>query len=60
MLAYAKHLPCSCGGVIKKLTWPQHLAFNIFFLLIAMTGIILQRKHTRKNIVVQQFREDAP
>jgi putative oxidoreductase len=31
MLVYAKDLPCSCGGVISSLTWPQHLLFNLGF-----------------------------
>lgn len=30
--------PCSCGGIIRNLTWRQHLVFNIFFTLIAYTG----------------------
>jgi putative oxidoreductase len=35
------YVPCSCGGVIKHLTWRQHLVFNIFFLALAVGGIIL-------------------
>jgi putative oxidoreductase len=38
------HLPCTCGGVIRKLTWKQHLFFNLFFILI--TGLsILKRSN---------------
>ena len=59
MLVFAKHLPCSCGGVLKQLSWKQHLLFNIFFLTLSATGIILTRKHIDKNIVVQQFERDA-
>jgi putative oxidoreductase len=36
-----RYTPCSCGGVIKHLTWHQHLFFNIFFLALAVGGIIL-------------------
>jgi uncharacterized membrane protein YphA (DoxX/SURF4 family) len=32
-------IPCSCGGVIRQLTWKQHLVFNIFFLLLSATAI---------------------
>jgi hypothetical protein len=39
MLLYAAHLPCSCGGVIQKLSWKQHLIFNGAFLLISVLGI---------------------
>ena len=34
-------LPCSCGGVLKLMTWKQHLLFNIFFITLAVIGIRL-------------------
>ena len=37
-------VPCSCGGVIARLNWPQHLVFNCCFLLLALTGLIIQLK----------------
>ena len=37
-------LPCSCGGVIGKMTWKQHIFFNCFFIVVSMTAILLQRK----------------
>jgi len=27
-------VPCSCGGVLKEMSWPEHLLFNLSFLLI--------------------------
>ena len=39
-----KYIPCSCGGVIKKLTWPQHLFFILFFVGISLLGIILKKR----------------
>lgn len=41
-------VPCSCGGVIEKLSWKQHLFFNLFFVGIAIAGIILRKKETLK------------
>jgi len=35
------HIPCSCGGVISLLGWKEHLWLNLFFLLLAVTGIRL-------------------
>src|SRR6185312_12595404 len=29
------YVPCSCGGVIRKLTWRQHLLFDLFFDVLA-------------------------
>ncbi|HEY8898294.1 MAG TPA: MauE/DoxX family redox-associated membrane protein [Niastella sp.] len=39
-----RYIPCSCGGVIRKLTWPQHLVFNLFFVGISLLGIILKKR----------------
>jgi len=54
MLAFDKNLPCSCGGVISKLSWTQHIAFNLFFLLLTATGIIIQKKRRINN----RFKKD--
>ncbi|MCX2477176.1 hypothetical protein OQZ33_22775 [Pedobacter sp. MC2016-05] len=37
-------LPCSCGGVISGMTWPQHVAFNVGFILLAVAGIMADRR----------------
>ncbi|NLR68897.1 hypothetical protein HGH92_31640 [Chitinophaga varians] len=36
-----KYIPCSCGGVISKLTWTQHLWFNLIFLIIGLLPFII-------------------
>lgn len=36
MLLSGLELGCSCGGVISKLSWKEHLLFNAFFMLIAL------------------------
>jgi len=45
------YIPCSCGGVIEKLTWGQHLVFNLFFVALAFIGILLQRSKFLKTII---------
>lgn len=47
---FFSYVPCGCGGVIKNLTWPQHLVFNLFFVLIA--GIALFLHYRVKNEAV--------
>lgn len=37
-------IPCSCGGVLEKLTWGQHLIFNLLFLLLAFIGVFYEIK----------------
>lgn len=34
-----EYVPCSCGGIIKHLSWPQHLIFNLFFVVITYLAI---------------------
>jgi hypothetical protein len=47
MLGTQRHLPCACGGVLRQLTWRQHVVFNLFFLAISTIGIVLnKRTHT--------------
>jgi hypothetical protein len=55
ILRFGEFIPCSCGGVLQKMTWPQHMWFNIVFILIALTGIILQsqKSNTKKTILLQ-------
>lgn len=43
MLLYAADLPCSCGGVIAKMSWMQHVWFNLFFMGLSVTGFLLLR-----------------
>jgi hypothetical protein len=47
MILFTPDLPCSCGGVLKQMTWKQHLAFNIFFFLLSLTATLLERKRSR-------------
>lgn len=44
MVTFTPRLPCSCGGVLKSLTWTQHIFFNLFLLLLTGTAIVLTRK----------------
>jgi uncharacterized membrane protein YphA (DoxX/SURF4 family) len=41
ILNFAEHVPCSCGGILEKMGWTEHLIFNIGFVLLALTGVIL-------------------
>jgi putative oxidoreductase len=50
MLLTGLHLPCSCGGVIGKMTWKQHIPFNLFF--IASSGYALKIKKQQKELAI--------
>ena len=48
LLHFFPYIPCSCGGVIRHLTWSQHLFLNLFYVAISVLGIILQHRKSLK------------
>jgi uncharacterized membrane protein YphA (DoxX/SURF4 family) len=44
ILNFSSYVPCSCGGVLEKLGWTEHLIFNIAFVLLALGGIAIITK----------------
>lgn len=49
MLIFSPTLPCSCGGILSKMGWTEHLIFNAVFTLLAITGIYLERKQPNND-----------
>lgn len=41
ILHYSSFIPCSCGGILEKMSWNVHLAFNIFFVLLSILALTL-------------------
>ncbi|HUH46751.1 MAG TPA: MauE/DoxX family redox-associated membrane protein, partial [Arenibacter sp.] len=41
ILNFSDFIPCSCGGVLEKLGWTEHLIFNLVFVAMAGIGIWL-------------------
>lgn len=48
MLNFSPFVPCSCGGILEKLNWKEHLTFNLFFVLLAVIAIILYESRESK------------
>lgn len=44
MLLTSSHLPCSCGGVITRLSWKGHLWLNVFLTILAASGFFLSKR----------------
>lgn len=44
ILLFNKEIPCSCGGAIDSLSWNQHILFNVFFIVIGIGGLILEKQ----------------
>ena len=54
ILGFSSEIPCTCGGVIQEMSWRQHLAFNSFFVLLALIGIMLERRMKRPERTERQ------
>lgn len=44
ILNYSEFIPCSCGGILEKMDWKQHLIFNISCIIMALSAVILSKK----------------
>lgn len=44
MLRFADHISCSCGGILEKMGWAEHLIFNAVFVLLGIVGIVYKSK----------------
>lgn len=58
-LSTGKHLPCSCGGIIKYLNWTQHVYFNLVFIIMSLWGALICNKLIRQNLSSQTERQIA-
>ena len=43
LLHLLPRVPCSCGELIRSMTWGQHFLFNLFFIFLAAAGIRLEK-----------------
>lgn len=56
ILNWSFFIPCSCGGILEKMGWTEHLIFNIFFILLALLGLLLLRCLSRKKTGYNLYR----
>lgn len=40
ILNHSSYIPCSCGGILEKMGWNEHLWFNIAFIVLAIAAIL--------------------
>lgn len=49
ILNFSDFIPCSCGGVLEKMSWTQHLVFNVIFIVLAALAIFLFNSWSKKR-----------
>lgn len=54
-LATSDKLPCSCGGIVQQLSWPQHIVFNTFFIALSIIAIVTLKKLKAEEIVRKPY-----
>ncbi|WP_407532449.1 MauE/DoxX family redox-associated membrane protein [Elizabethkingia miricola] len=47
LIRTSKNLPCSCGGILEKMSWNQHLYFNIVCVILSVIALGLNLKYSR-------------
>lgn len=50
ILNFSSFVPCSCGGVLEKMTWNQHLVFNLAFIILGGTAALVQSSNLQYNM----------
>ncbi|MDR6919500.1 hypothetical protein J2Y40_000330 [Chryseobacterium sp. 2987] len=49
ILNYSDFVPCSCGGILEKLGWWEHLLFNIVIVILVFSAIVYQYRIDNPN-----------
>lgn len=47
VLHFSSFVPCSCGGILEKMSWNAHLAFNVFFIVLALFALWLHSQQKK-------------
>lgn len=51
LLNFFNRIPCTCAGVIRQLSWGQHLLFNLFFVVITLIAILLKKNKLKDPVL---------
>lgn len=51
VLAMTTRRPCTCGGIIRELSWPNHLILNIILTFLALVGVLLTKRLVKNNSI---------
>lgn len=49
ILTYSDFVPCSCGGILEKMGWTEHLIFNIACVIHGLLSVGIKEKENRTS-----------
>lgn len=55
ILHFSSFIPCSCGGVLEKMSWNVHLLFNLTFIILAVWAILLSSNGNERKYTYQSY-----
>lgn len=48
ILNYSDFVPCSCGGILEKMGWTEHLWFNLIVSILGFVAVYILQNNTKK------------
>ncbi|MFP3591321.1 DoxX family protein [Chryseobacterium sp. SIMBA_038] len=52
ILNFSDFIPCSCGGILEKMGWTEHLVFNTACVIIAVISITIVEKDKGQRVLI--------
>lgn len=46
ILTFSTRVPCSCGGILEKMNWTDHLIFNVVVTLLMLLSVFAKKSQT--------------
>jgi len=59
ILKFSSYVPCSCGGILQNMSWADHLYFNIAFVVLGATAILIY-PNQNKDLIGHKRESLAP
>lgn len=53
ILHFTAFTPCSCGGVLEKMGWTEHLIFNGVFVGLSIIAIMITRESVKRKLFLK-------
>jgi hypothetical protein len=60
ILNYSDFIPCSCGGIIEKLGWAEHMIFNLTYAVLALVAVVLSEGEKGTSALKVVLRSTLP